>query len=99
MGIINGAKTVLMEIIDTSIQLHSRLDAMSSSTLAHCVAGFLASAVLLLLVKLSAGAIRALRSLVNNLWNIACRVYWRWVFLLSIASIFGYVGYLSTKVI
>ena len=98
-GIINGAKTVLMEIIDSSIQLHSRLEAMSSSTLAYCVAGFLAYAVLLLLVKLSAGAIRALRFVVDNLWNAARRVYWRWVFLLSIASVFGYVGYLWTKVV
>ena len=98
-GIIYGAKPVLIKIIDTSIQLHSRLKAMSSPTLAHCVAGFLASAVLLLLVILSAGVIRALRSVANNLWNTACRVYWIGVFLLFTVAVFGYVGYLWTKVV
>ena len=98
-GIINDARTVLIEIIDTSIQLHSRLEVMFSSTLAYCVDGFLASAVLLLLLNTSAVVITALRFVVNNLCNAGRRVRWRGIFLLSIASVLGYVGYLWTKVV
>ena len=98
-GIINGAKIVLIEIIETSIQLHSRLEVMFSSTLALCVDGFLASAVLLLLLIISAVVITALHSVVNKLCHAGRRVHWRGIFLLSIASVFGYVGYLWTKVV
>lgn len=97
--IINGAKTVLMEIIDASVQLHSRLEVTFGAILAYCVTGFLASAALRLLLILAAGAMGALRSVVNNLCYVGGKVHWRWVFLLSTASVFGCVGYLWTKVV
>ena len=99
-GVFNSAKTVVIEMADISVQLHSRLEAMFGSTLAaYCVDGFLVSAVLLLLLRMSAVMITILYPAVDCLWNVGRRVYWRGTFLLFIASIVGYIGYLWTKVV
>ena len=98
-SVIDDAKTDLIEIIDTFTQLHSRLEVTFSATLAHCVTGFLVIAVLLLLLKISAVVITALHSVMNNICNLGRRVHWRGIFLLSMASVLGYIGYLWANVV
>lgn len=98
-NIVHAAKTVLLEIIDALNQLHSRIEIRFSSALAYLIVGTWVFAELMLLLKTSAVVITALHSVSNILCAKGSRVDWRGVFLLSIASVFGYVGYLWMKVV
>lgn len=85
---------------DIAVQLHSRLEAMFGSTLAaYCVDGFLVSAVVLLLLKMSAVVMTTLHPAVECLWSVGRRGYWRGICSLFITSVVGYIGYLWTKVV
>lgn len=80
-------------------QLHSRIEMRFSPALAYVIVGTWVSAELVLLFKTSAVVVAALRSVSKILCDGGSRVDWRGVSLLSITSVFGYVGYLWMKVV
>ncbi len=98
-NIVHAAKAVLLEIVDALDQLHSRIEIRFGSALAYLMVGTWVFAELMLLFKTSAVVITALPSVSNTLCAKGSRVDWRGVFLLSITSVFGYVGYLWMKVV
>ena len=96
---IHDAKTVLSEIFNASLQLRSRLEVMFNSTLAYSVIGLLVLPVVVELCIISIVVLKIFCFVVKMLYHAGRRVHWIRAVLLVLAGLFGYVGYLWSKIV